>query len=135
MPALVTALSRLLRSSMARRCVVEATAVAPYVVPGGKVRLWKFWVAVNACGSPGLGVGWEAFLTKGRASTPLPQVTWSGPAIVPEESRSQPAVGEVGLLMVTFRVVSGPVMVSVVPLAPGNRSLRSEERRVGKECR
>ena len=57
--ALVTAISRLLRSSIARRCVVEATPAARYVRPG-KVRLRKFWVAVNACGSPRLGAAREA---------------------------------------------------------------------------
>src|SRR6202040_3047613 len=95
--ALVTALIRLLRSSKARRCVVEATAAAPYI-RFGKFRFLKFCVPVSSCGSGLLGVGLEAFATNGRASMLFSQVTWSGPVITPEESRSQPAAGELGSL-------------------------------------
>src|SRR5258708_33410122 len=112
--ALVTALSRLSRSSMARRCVVEATA-APLYVRLGKARFRKFWVAVSSCGRPGLGDGWEALATNGRASMLLDQVTWSEPLIVPDGFRSQPAAAESGLLMRIARVPSVPLMVSFVP--------------------
>src|SRR5260370_23579486 len=114
--AMATALSRLTGSWMAGRCVVEAPAAEPYVWLG-KVRFRKFWVAVSSCGRPGLGDGWEALATNGRALTVLDQVTWSGLTIVPEESRSQPAVAEPGVLMWTARVSSVPVMGSVGPLA------------------
>src|SRR5450631_111568 len=119
--ALVTALIRLLRSSKARRCVTDTTAAAPYVL-FGKVRFLKFCVAVISCGNGELGDGLEALATNWRASTLLPQVTWSGPVITPEESRSQPEVGELGLLTLTVMGPNEPLMTSVVPLAPANCS-------------
>ena len=83
----------------------------------------KFCVAVSAWGSGCAGVRLEALATNGRASMLSPHVTWSGPAMTPEPSRSQPPVAALGSLTAMLRVPRWPVTERVVPLAAGNLSL------------